>query len=189
MLSIHIKDANLPVGVKPQDFCSRLVMDAIINSLQEMDKSIIRKEHSNDAIIIEDSKEKKVVGTWSNSYKKGWTTYACMLNLKGNFTLMNRVFKLKTNKMDVFSITDAVGEIDKELQLDKSILARKIAEKFAVDLQHKLTNGQLSQVEIDAMDNVKEVLASNEWIYKAKRPIEHLKEEQHKFEIEDYGNN
>ena len=190
VIHIHIKDSDLPNNKTPKEIMLETILDTIIEELQKIGVDIkhsTHREQSNDLVLIQDGKEKKVAATWMSKFREGWTTYGIFINFKPDLDLMEQVFRIDTDKFifrDVENFRDAVSGIDEEDKINRNTFTRSLVEKITYNLGHTLVDGGFTQEEQSAMDKSKDILLSNDWIQRGIRPIICIKQEPHEFPIE-----
>lgn len=189
---LHIKNDWFPEKLdirNMRDWCLNIIIKTLKSN--GIDACLHpSKKLTNDVVILQDGKYKKVGAIWVNgNYREGWKTIGYVITLKPNYELMEKVYRLDTQKMAKISkiknIRDAVGDIDMlGNKYDKNLLMRELAENVSKELDCNIENSKLSNEERKVMNGLKEVVKNKEWIDNAKRPAENLKQEKHKFKIE-----
>lgn len=166
LIHLHIQDKYVPKNV------DTFLLASIVRVMKKYDVVLSRSFHnnkSNDLVLFDNGKYKKIGGILQNSYKKGWKTLGILLCFKPNLEIMNSVFRMDTNKMkkrNVSHIKDVVVGIG---NFDKNKISLEIAELIAKRIGFNLIKSSLSSEEKQVLDIVLKKISSKDWIYNAKR--------------------
>jgi len=167
---IHLHVKNTDIG--NNDICRILI--AITSKVMRKYGinlySSIHRSNSNDLVVKEDGKDKKIAGTWIGKYNDTHTVFGIFINFKVNYDIMKQAFRMDTEKMKARN-TDKIEDVVTGLECEnnKEEIIDKIINEVAKRLKFNLLVSELSIKEKDILKNITILLSSKEWIYNAKR--------------------
>jgi len=167
LVHLHIKDADYKGDI-------RKTLIACVSEVMRDYKVFVEKSShrrgSNDLVVKEQERYKKVSGTWSHSYREGWTTYGLLICFQPDYDVMGAAFRMDTQKMisrDAETIQDAVTGLGNVENKDRII--RQIVDLIVFRLEQSIVESILSDEEKVIMDRIVKEISTDDWIYRAIR--------------------
>ena len=165
-ISIHIPPNTIKLNV-----LNRAAMASVIRTLgiQELDIEV----RNNDLLFNLDNKRRKFLGTFGYEQKNGWLFYVLNVTFQADYSLMNKIYRLDTEKMakksNVKDMRDVVIGIDEfRPSIDRNEFLDGVVSSLAQRLDWDIYEGYFTKEELRVIKKMSPILSLPDFVIEAK---------------------